>query len=172
MAVAGRLGNKVKRLQSLQMSPKIASLRHGNVLVFLTILHRWAAQVAGHYVWFKSLKVKVAQSCVTLCNPMDYTDHGILQARTLEWVAFPFSSESSQPRNRTGVSCLAGRFFTNWATREALLCNNYVICNNNKKELKSQEHIQCKFKINPPQLQKRWAGRSTSWNQDWQEKYQ
>ena len=39
--------------------------------------------------------------------------------RILEWVAYPFSSGSSQPRNRTGVSCIAGGFFTNWATREA-----------------------------------------------------
>ena len=39
----------------------------------------------------------------TLCNPMDYTVHGILQARILEWVACPFSSGSSQPRNRTGI---------------------------------------------------------------------
>ena len=45
--------------------------------------------------------------------------HGILQARILEWVAFPFSRGSSWPRNRTGVSCIAGRFFTNWAIREA-----------------------------------------------------
>ena len=43
----------------------------------------------------------------------------ILQARILEWVAFPFSRESSLPRDRTQVSCLAGRFFTSWATREA-----------------------------------------------------
>ena len=41
--------------------------------------------------------------------------------RILKWVAYPFSSGSSWPRNRTGVSCIAGRFFTNWATREALL---------------------------------------------------
>ena len=54
------------------------------------------------------VKVKVAQSCPTLCNPMVYTVHGILQARILEWVAFPFSRESSQPRNRTQVSCIAG----------------------------------------------------------------
>ena len=40
--------------------------------------------------------------------------------RILKWVAYPFSRESSQPRNRTGVSCIAGRFFTNWAIREAL----------------------------------------------------
>ena len=41
------------------------------------------------------VKVKVIQLCPTLCNPMDYTDHGILQARILEWVAFPFSRGSS-----------------------------------------------------------------------------
>ena len=46
-----------------------------------------------------SCKVKVAQSCLTLCDPMDYTAHGILQARILEWVAFPFSRGSSQPRD-------------------------------------------------------------------------
>ena len=39
------------------------------------------------------LFVKVAKSCPTLCDPMDYTVHGILQARMLEWVAFPFSRE-------------------------------------------------------------------------------
>ena len=64
-------------------------------------------------------EVKVAQSCPTLCNHMDYTVHGILQARILEWAAIPFSRGSSQPRNRTGVSCLAGGFLTNWAMREA-----------------------------------------------------
>ena len=47
---------------------------------------------------------------------------GILQARTLEWVAFPFSRESSQPRNWTQVSCIAGKFSTSWATREAQEC--------------------------------------------------
>ena len=44
-------------------------------------------------------KVKVAQSCPTLCDPMDYKAHGILQARILEWVTFQFSRESSQPRD-------------------------------------------------------------------------
>ena len=95
-------------------------------------------------------KVKVTESYPTLCDPVDYTVCGILQARTgmgslsllqgifptkgsnpglphcrqilyqlshkgspriLEWVAYPFSWGSSQPRNRTGVSCIAGRFF-------------------------------------------------------------
>ena len=45
------------------------------------------------------VKVKVTQSCLTLCNPMYYTVHGILQARILEWVAVPFSRGSSQPRS-------------------------------------------------------------------------
>ena len=48
-----------------------------------------------------SVKVKAAQSCPTLCDPMDCIVHGILQARILEWVAFPFSRGSSQPRDQT-----------------------------------------------------------------------
>ena len=51
------------------------------------------------------MQVKVTQSCPTLCDPMNYTVHGILQARILERVAFPFSRGSSQPRDRTQV-CL------------------------------------------------------------------
>ena len=50
---------------------------------------------------------------------MDYTVHGILQTRILWWVAFPFSRWSSQPRDWTQVSCIAGRFFKSWARREA-----------------------------------------------------
>ena len=61
------------------------------------------------------VKVKLSQSCPTLCDPLDYTVHGILQARILEWVAFHFSRGSSQPRDRTQVSCIAGGFFTSWA---------------------------------------------------------
>ena len=104
-------------------------------------------------------KVKVAQSCPTLRDPMDFIVHGILQARSTgvgslsllqgifpsqrlnpgllhcrqilyqlshkgspripEWVAYPFSSGSSQPRNRTRVLCIAGGFFTNWVIRKA-----------------------------------------------------
>ena len=66
-----------------------------------------------------SREVKVAQSCLTLCDPMDYTVHGILQAKILEWLAIPFSRESSKPRDQTQVSRIAGGFFTSWATREA-----------------------------------------------------
>ena len=59
------------------------------------------------------MKVNVAQLCLTTCGPMVYAVHGILQARILEWVTFPFSRGSSQSRNQTGVSCIAGEFFTN-----------------------------------------------------------
>ena len=63
--------------------------------------------------------VKVTQLCLTHCNPIDYTIHGILQARTLEWVAIPFSRGSSQPTDQTQVSFIAGGFFTSLTTREA-----------------------------------------------------
>ena len=61
-------------------------------------------------------EVKIAQWCPTLCDPMDYIFHGILQVRILEWVVFPFFMGSSQPRDRTQVSLIAGGFFTSWAT--------------------------------------------------------
>ena len=54
-----------------------------------------------------AVKVKVAQLCPTLCNPMGIV-HRILEARILEWVAFPFSRGSSQPRDGTQVSHIAG----------------------------------------------------------------
>ena len=65
--------------------------------------------------------VLVAQLCLTLCNPMDcsppgFSVYGIVQARILEWIAIPFSRGTSQPRDRTLVSCIVGRFFTVWAT--------------------------------------------------------
>ena len=63
-----------------------------------------------------AMKVKseseITQLCLTLCDPMDYTVQGILQARILEPVAFPFSRGSSQPRDQTHVSHIAGAFFT------------------------------------------------------------
>ena len=69
------------------------------------------------YIYTK-MKVQVTQSCLTLCNPMDSTVHGILQARILEWVAFPFSMGSSQLRDQTQVSRIAGRFFTKGSPRK------------------------------------------------------
>ena len=70
--------------------------------------------------WFQ-LHVLVSQLCLTLCDTMNYSPpgssvHEILQVRLLEWVAISFSIGRSQPRDRTQVSCLAGRVFTIWAT--------------------------------------------------------
>ena len=69
---------------------------------------------------------EVTQSCPILCDPMDCnlpgsSVHGIFQARALEWVAISFSRGSSQPRAQTQVSCIAGRHFTVWVTREGKL---------------------------------------------------
>ena len=55
------------------------------------------------------------------CSSPASSVHGILQARILEWVAIPFSKGSFRPRDQTWVSCIAGGFFTIWASREALL---------------------------------------------------
>ena len=67
---------------------------------------------------------EVAQSRPTLCDPVDcsipgFSIHGILQTKILEWVTISFSRGSSQPRDRTWVSCIAGRRFNLWATRKA-----------------------------------------------------
>ena len=81
--------------------------RSGDIgLVVLTLL------LTSSETLNNSLCKKVAQMCPTLCDPMDYTVHGILQARILQWVAIPFFRGSSQPRNQTRVSCIAGGFFT------------------------------------------------------------
>ena len=74
-----------------------------------------APYVEGLCLWERK-KAKLP-SCVRLCDPMDCSPpgssvHGSLQARILEWVTIPFSRGSSQPRDRTQVSCIAGRFFT------------------------------------------------------------
>ena len=89
-----------------------------------------------HTQWWSKVNILVAQLCLTLCDPMNCSPpgssvHGILPARTLEWLAIPFSKGSSQPRDQTQVSCIVGdwntfltvqnpgRFFTVWTTGEA-----------------------------------------------------
>ena len=75
-------------------------------------------------------EVKVAHSCPTLCDPMDCSlsgssVHGILQARIPKWVAISFSREYSQIRNQTGVSCIAGGFFTRKAQPTIYVCMKF-----------------------------------------------
>ena len=76
------------------------------------------------FLYLRASACLVAQSCLTLCDSVDCSPpgisfHGILQARMLDWVAIPFSRGSSQPRDGTWVSCIAGRLFSVWVTREA-----------------------------------------------------
>ena len=71
-------------------------------------------KISNSQSWLRILGKWKSLSCIWLCDP------GILQARILEWVAVPFSRESSQPWDQTQISRMAGRFFTSWATREAL----------------------------------------------------
>ena len=63
----------------------------------VTIIYMYALNTGGLQYIVNTCIVKVAQSCPTLCDPMDYTVHGILQARILEWVAFPFSRDLPNP---------------------------------------------------------------------------
>ena len=81
----------------------------------------WDALIVHSFFWLSHVtcgilvpqsEVKVTHLCLTLCHLMDYTVHGVLQARILEWVAVPFSRGSSQPGDQTLVSHIAGGFFT------------------------------------------------------------
>ena len=86
-------------------------------------------------------EVKVTQPCPTLCDPMDYTVHGILQARILEWVAIPFAKGSSQPGDRTQVSCIAGGFFSSWATREAQIPSVIQTANARRADVRGEDEF-------------------------------
>ena len=107
-------------------------------MVILSLIF-WATSILFSIVWKVSIAaptyiVQVAQPCLTLCDPMDYTVHGILQARKLEWVSFPFSRGSSQPRDWTQVFHIAGRWASHFfyqlnrkGRRELSLCHFHMI---------------------------------------------
>ena len=101
--------------------------------VFAVVFHRNFCFITGCSFDASPHKLKsLAQSCTTLCDPVDCSPpgssfHGILQARILEWVAISFSRGSSRPRDRTQVSCFAGRRFNLRATREAQ-SHNLMTC--------------------------------------------
>ena len=83
--------------------------------------------IISHWKWKKQL---AAQLYLTLYDPMDCSlpgssVYGILQARILEWVATSFSRGSFQSRDQTWVSCIAGRLFNTWTTREAYFMSTY-----------------------------------------------
>ena len=109
-----------KKIQAALLSDQILSILYlsstgqGQTVINISLLEEWC------------MHAKSLQLCPPLCDPMDCSlpgssVHGILQARILEWVAVPSSMGSSQPRDRTHVSCvssLAGGFFTTGTTRK------------------------------------------------------
>ena len=112
------------------------NLKYSNFSVSLTGKKPKLSYSQSNY--HSKFKVLVAQSCPTLCDPMDCSPpgssvHGILQARILEWIAMPSSRVSSWPRDQTHVSCIASRFLTIWVTREAQPSHTryylrYILC--------------------------------------------
>ena len=97
---------------------------------------------------------EVAQPCLTLCDPMDYSPpgssvHGISQARILEWVAISFSRRSSQPRDWTWVSRIVGRRFTVSATRE--------VCDQPRQCIKKQRQKRQRCKEQTFDSGRRWV---------------
>ena len=97
-----------------------------NLLFICYFMKTARSRALSQELWFISMCVLVAESCPTLCDLMDYSPpdssvHGIFQARTLEWVAILFSRGSFWLGDPTWVFCIAGRFLTIWATREAHL---------------------------------------------------
>ena len=101
--------------------------------------------------------MKVAQSCLTLYDPVVYTVYGILQGRILEWVAFPFSRASSQPRDRTQVSHIAGGFFTSWVTREALVEKKvcFILDSGNAGDRRGGGAVQSPTALTPQQARRK-----------------
>ena len=79
-----------------------------------------------HFWWIENKSESLSVVSNSL-QPHDYAVHGILQARILKWIDFPFSGGSSQPRDWTQVSHTTGRFFISWATRDYLM--DYLVSN-------------------------------------------
>ena len=84
----------------------------------------------SRFIHFTESKSRSVTEVRLLCDPMDYTVRGILQATILEWVAFPFSKGCSQLRDRTQVSYIAGGFFTSWATLELTQIHSFLWLSN------------------------------------------
>ena len=110
-----------------QLSKHLHKLSASLALFWVALLFSRIPQTISYSLTYieSESESEVAQSCPTLCDPMDCSlpgssVHGVLQARVLEWVAISFSRGSFQPRDQTRISCIAGRCFTLWTTREDL----------------------------------------------------
>ena len=111
-----------KKIKFVTVSIVFPSIHHKVILVFWMLSFK--PTLSHSFTFIKRLFSSSLLSAIkwkSLSHVWHFMTpwHRILQARILEWVAFPFSRGSSQPRDRTQVSSIAGRFFTSWATREA-----------------------------------------------------
>ena len=100
---------------------------------------------------FSVFQMLLAKSCPTLCDSMDCSPqgsslHGVLQAKILEWVATPFSSGSSWPRDGALVSCIAGGFFTNWAELQSA---DQILANWGRKGMQRQGRCSQETTVQP-----------------------
>ena len=136
--------------------------------------------IYGHWIAIKTnSESEVTQSCPTLCDPSVY---GVFQARVLEWGTISFSRRSSRPRDWTQVSCIAGRHFTIWATREIrnacwrrLLRVPWTARKSNQSILKispecSLEGLMLKLKLPilwPPDVKSWLIGKDRDAGKDW-----
>ena len=117
------------------MNPRIQ--RRRNITYFLTpflttMRLNWTEPNQHVTYCLVSVNVLVTPLCPTLCDPMDCSPagssvRGILQARVLEWVAISFFKGSFWLRDWTLVSCIAARYFTDWATREVLVYIKHIV---------------------------------------------
>ena len=129
-------------IHQLHMSDPVSNCLPRFSVISVSNVDRSDRCVVTSYCGFKlhfpddaCMRAKSLQPRLTLCDPRDcsppgFSVCGLLQARVLEWVAMPSSRGSSQLRDRTWVSCFAGRFFTVWATREdpSLIILNIFPC--------------------------------------------
>ena len=127
-----------KRSQWIHFSK--SSIEENSGLTYITVVKWYFISKLFYNFTLVRDWVKAAQLCLTLCDPMNYTVHGILQARKLECVAVLSSRGPSQPSDRTQISHIAGRFFTGWAIREDSEIEHYLYFSSKKFIFLSQKN--------------------------------
>ena len=111
---------RLQSMGSLRVGHDWVTSLHFTATIFLVAQEPWSFSTTTVWWWWWFSHWIVSGSCDPMyCSLPGYSIYGILQASILEWVAISFSRGSSQPRNQTWVFCTAGRFFTDWAIREA-----------------------------------------------------
>ena len=167
----------------------LSSARRGSVTIYFAPSLSLSSNLAFHSnkggIWPYTCLTScfcglVTKWCLTLVTPWTWghsqpssSVRGIFQAGILEWVAISFSRGSSQSRSRTQVSCIAGRLFTDWATREAKLLFNFSVINSLTLRW-GRVSLMAQWVRNPPAVQEThttwfnpWVGK-IPWRKKWQ----